>query len=242
MRDLATGRETPLTVAGGGSTPTISADGKRLAFVVAQEPTRVAFRAVDGGATDVQPELRFGWSWPTPAVFFGSTRVGTVSELTVLNPFTGKVRPALSEMKQGFFGHGQLSPDGRWASAMEFRSADQARVILFPFGDAPAALKDVMPLTGERTVEEEHAWSPKGDAIYFVSERDGTRCFWMRKLDPATKRPVGDIMPVLHLHGARRSMISTVDSPQRFVLHDGKLYFSLQEVRASVWKATLKTP
>ena len=80
--------------------------------------------------------------------------------------------------------------------------------------------------------------SPQGDAIYFVSERDGSRCVWMRKLDPATMHPVGPVMPVLHLHGARRSTISTAPRPQRIALALEGLFFSVQEQRGNIWKAS----
>jgi eukaryotic-like serine/threonine-protein kinase len=83
-------------------------------------------------------------------------------------------------------------------------------------------------------------WSPQGDAIYFVSERDGSRCVWMRKLDPATRHPVGPVMPVLHLHGARRSMISTAIRPQRIAFAVNNLFFSVQEQRGNIWKAVFK--
>ena len=34
-------------------------------------------------------------------------------------------------------------------------------------------------------------WSPDGNLLYFLSERDGFRCIWGQKLDPASKRPLG---------------------------------------------------
>jgi hypothetical protein len=45
-------------------------------------------------------------------------------------------------------------------------------------------------------------------------------------------------MPVLHLHGARRSMISTALRPQRIALGLNSLFFSVQEQRGNIWKAT----
>jgi hypothetical protein len=61
----------------------------------------------------------------------------------------------------------------------------------------------------------------------------------MRRLDRATARPVGPVVPVLHLHGARRSMIPTAGSPQRIALGANALYFSVLEARGNIWKAVL---
>ena len=170
----------------------------------------------------------------------GLARCHSLEELRVVDPASGHVRPVLSDLKQGFYGHGQLSPDGRWASAMEWSSADRARIIIFPFRATPVPPAEWVALTEDQSVEEEHVWSPQGDAIYFVSERDGSRCVWMRKLDPATRHPVGAVMPVLHLHGARRSMISTAIRPQRLALALNSVFFSVQEQRGNIWKAAFR--
>ena len=42
----------------------------------------------------------------------GSGAVGDIVELRVADPVSGKIRPVLADLKQ-FYGHGQLSPDGR---------------------------------------------------------------------------------------------------------------------------------
>jgi Tol biopolymer transport system component len=241
-RDLASGRETSLTSTG-GEQAVVSSDGRRVSYssVARRFPPKFVTRPIDGGATESLPgDLTYVWSWPSQTVMFGSGRVGDIEELRVVDPSSGKVRPALTDLKQGFYGHGQLSPDGRWASAMEWSSADRARIIIFPVRAAPVPPAEWIALTEDQSVEEEHVWSPQGDAIYFVSERDGNRCVWMRKLDPATKRPVGPVIPVLHLHGARRSMISTALRPQRIALAVNNLFFSVQEQRGNIWKATFR--
>ena len=179
-------------------------------------------------------------SWPSQTVLFGGAPVGDTMDLRVVDPTSGNVRSALADLKHGFYRHGQLSPDGRCASAMEWSSADRARIIIFPFRAMPVPPADCIPLTEDQSVEEEHAWSPQGDAIYFVSERDGSRRVWMRKLDPATMHPVGPVMPVLHLHGARRSTISTTLRPQRIALALEGLFFSVQEQRGNIWKASFR--
>jgi hypothetical protein len=91
-------------------------------------------------------------------------------------------------------------------------------------------------------VAEENAWSPNGQLLYFASERDGNRCLWVRRLDARTKHPVGPPTAVLHLHGSRRSMISTALWPARFALGRNDLIFSMQLQRGNIWTVTLKGP
>jgi eukaryotic-like serine/threonine-protein kinase len=242
LRDLVSGRETPLTAGEAGRWTTVSPDGQRVVYsATSQAPFKMVVRAIGGGATQPLPDgfAEFAWSWPTGHVLFGSMNTD-VSGLRLVDPGTGKVRLLIADPEKGFYGHGQLSPDGRWASAMEWTSADLARIIILPFRDTPVPPGEWVALTDDQSVEEEHVWSPQGDAIYFVSERDGNRCVWLRKLDRATKHPAGPIVSVLHLHGARRSMISTANAPARIALAANALFFSVQERRGNIWKATFK--
>ena len=227
-RDLASGREAPLNGTAGGW-PTLSPDGQRVAYAAnPQAPWNFVTGPIGGGATERLPDdVTRLWSWPSPTVLFAAARVGDILELRIVDPTSGKARPALADLKPGSYGHGQLSPDGRWASAMEWSSADRARIIIFPFRATPVPSADWIALTEEQSVEQEHVWSPQGDAIYFVSERDGSRCVWLRKLDPATMHPVGAVTPVLHLHGARRSIIQ----PRQSAAH-----------RARGWPLVLQGP
>jgi hypothetical protein len=208
-----------------------------------ENSARVVIRAIGGGATEALPEELQGitWSWPAPGILFGSRRPAEVMELMRVDPATSQVRPMLADFQaQGYYAHGQLSADGAWASVSEFVNADRARILMFPFRDTPAPPADWTPLTDDDAVEEEHVWSPQGDGVYFVSGRDGKRCIWVRKLDPVTKRPVGPVESVLHLHGARRSMISSVAQPERIALGANALYFSVEEARGNIWKAVVK--
>jgi hypothetical protein len=54
-------------------------------------------------------------------------------------------------------------------------------------------------------------WSPDGALLYFLSEREGFRCILAQRLDPATKRLLGEAFPVRHFHTARRSLMTIGD-------------------------------
>src|SRR5437667_6998711 len=40
-------------------------------------------------------------------------------------------------------------------------------------------------------------FSPNGNLLYFQSQRDGSRCIWALRLEPATRRPAGAPFPLL---------------------------------------------
>lgn len=86
------------------------------------------------------------------------------------------------------------------------------------------------------------SWSPDGKLLYFLSGRDGFRCIWAQRLDPATKRPAGLPFHVQHFHRSRRSLlrIVTARSPQiGFRVYRDRAFFSMDEVTGNVWIADL---
>ena len=125
---------------------------------------------------------------------------------------------------------------------MEWTSAGRARIIVFPFRDTPVPAAEWVVVTDEDSVAEESEGSPDGQLLYYVSERDGSRCLWVRRLDPRTRKPLGPPTAVLHLHGSRRSMISTSSGPARFAIGRNELIFSMQLQRGNIWKVALKEP
>jgi eukaryotic-like serine/threonine-protein kinase len=98
-----------------------------------------------------------------------------------------------------------------------------------------------IPLTNGRTPDRNAVWAPDGTLVYFLSERDGFRCFWAQRLDGATKRPEGEPFAVQHFHQARLSF-----DPDRFAgiqLSAGpdKLVFPNHERTGNIWLATLES-
>ena len=80
-------------------------------------------------------------------------------------------------------------------------------------------------------------WSPNGQILYFVSERDGFACVWARRMDPATQKPQGPSFPVFHLHGASLGM----RAGDRFLaVAKDKLAFSAEERTGSIWMLQYK--
>ena len=105
----------------------------------------------------------------------------------------------------------RFSPDGRWISFVA-GNLSGAHIVVAPF-------RSHMRRRG--TIEwisiAEHAtdstgqssrWSPDGNLLYYTSDVDGFRCIWARRLDPTTKRAVGQPIDIYHSHSARRSLMN----------------------------------
>ena len=78
-------------------------------------------------------------------------------------------------------------------------------------------------------------FSPDNRLIYFTSERDGFRCIWARRFDPARKQPQGDPFAVAHFHSMDLSLSGL--SLNEFELSVGprQLVFPLLKQSGNIW-------
>jgi hypothetical protein len=220
----------------------VSPDGQRVIYRTnVQDKSRYAVRPVGGGAAqEITVDFYYLWDWPAATLLITGGEGDDRNQLHAFDLAAGKLRPLLTGTTGEFYGHGRISPDGRWMSAMEWTTAGRSRIIVFPFRETPAQPAEFVVVSDEDSVAEENAWSPDGQFLYFVSEKDGSRCVWVRRLDPHTKQPMGPLTAIVHLHGSRRSMVSTGPSPARLALGPNELIFSLQLRRGNIWKVTLR--
>jgi len=130
----------------------------------------------------------------------------------------------------------KVSPDGRWIALHANSSALQVEIMVIPLRNGVAAPeKEWVTITDGSEHDLCPIWSPDGNLLYFLSERDGFRCIWGQKLDPTSKRPLGAPFPVYHSHDPRRSLrnvnlgiISICASRQQIV-------FPMGELTGNIW-------
>src|SRR5262249_16778597 len=96
----------------------------------------------------------------------------------------------------------RFSPDQKWIAFMLTAGQDLGQVFIAPFRHTSTVNLDEWIPTAPGAVPR---WSPDGRLLYFVSNRDGYMCLYAQPLDPGTKKPLGDVIEVQHMHGARRS-------------------------------------
>ncbi len=92
-------------------------------------------------------------------------------------------------------------------------------------------------------VTDGNAWdalfefSPDGRTLYFQSQHDGMRCVWAQRLDPATKKPIGDAFAVRHFHSARLSAIYVIPGQRALTLARDMIVIPMAERSGNVWLA-----
>jgi eukaryotic-like serine/threonine-protein kinase len=94
-------------------------------------------------------------------------------------------------------------------------------------------------VTGGTDMDREPRWSPDGNLLYFISERDGFRCLWAQRLDPVRKQMVGSPFAVHHLHRSRlNNRMGDTGLIGLFVSRD-KIFLSLEELTGNIWMTKL---
>ena len=129
----------------------------------------------------------------------------------------------------------RFSPDDRWI-ALHFvlPPGDRRQIFIVPFRNGtPGDLSDWRAVTDGSGSDARPAWSPDGNLLYFLSDRDGSNCIWAQPLDSATKRPAGAAFGVLHLHQARNRVFNS--GAFRLAVAQDKIVFSMPELTGNIW-------
>lgn len=146
---------------------------------------------------------------------------------------TVALRPA-----DGVITAGKFSPDGRWMAFHVGTIQSTTYVFIVPIdGALPVPRDRWIAITDGASEDVEPAWSPNGNLLYFLSDRDGFRCIWARALNPATKLPSADAFEVAHFHTARRSLKRVLGTTGSNGLSaaPGRLVFSFGELTGNIW-------
>jgi len=240
-RDLETGHELALIWSQTQLVDAaLSGDGGRVAY--SNMDYNVYSVAASGGAVD---ELCHHCG-----ILNGTSADGTQllyeplsnEDLTLFDRATGQSRKlALRPAAGAILSQGRFSRDGQWVAFHAIsNSRDTAQVWLAPAGRGqPAPRSEWVAVTDGRAWETDPAWSPGGGLIYFLSERDGFRCVWARRLDPAGKRPLGDAFPVRHFHSARQSLrrVGTAGYLTGLSVGGQRMVYAVSDLTGNVWLA-----
>ena len=136
----------------------------------------------------------------------------------------------------------RFSPDDRWI-AFHFHTGPVARAVyVAPFrGLVEVPETEWIKVTDGRSADREPYWSPDGNLIYYLSERDGFRCIWAQRVDHNTRQPVGDPFAVYHFHSARRSLTNVGFGTGLVGLSiaKDKIVFAQGEVTGNIWMTEL---
>jgi Tol biopolymer transport system component len=156
--------------------------------------------------------------------------------VVVFDTASGQKTEILKHPKHGG-SMGRFSPDDRWIAFHTLPSPTTRQIFIAPFrGAVPIPQNEWIPITNGQAIDRYARWSPDGNLLYFISERDSFLCLWAQPLDPATKHPQGAAFSVRHFHTARRSL-ATIGNPglMGMSVGTGRLIFSMTEQTGNIW-------
>jgi eukaryotic-like serine/threonine-protein kinase len=241
-KDLSTGQERALTSGGGPKDlPLITPDGESVAWRENNKNIRQVFLTpFNGGvATQICADCGLPMAWSPDGKFLlhrNPTEPRAWTEL--LDVSARKAVSSLRDAKMGVVGL-SISNDGKWLALAGYRSPRDFTIYAASFApDRPAAVSEWVEVTKSPQVHPNARWSPDGGLLYFTSERDGYTCVWAQRVDPATKRPLGELFAVQHFHAASLPM-ATLSAADPVPLGADKIVVSLNERFGGIWMLKL---
>jgi hypothetical protein len=244
VKDLVTGREAALTATPANEdSPRITFDGAKVAYNVSEDQKWPVYVVpASGGVPErVCDHCGLLWDWSADGKRILFVAGGDAA------PLVGVIDPA-SAKKADFLKHPQyplvqahFSPDDRWMAVLAQLGSGRTQILVVRHtGNVTPGVNEWIPITDGSTYDDKARWAPDGKLIYFTSDRDGFRCLWAQRLDPATKRPSGAPLPLYHFHSARRSLLNAGILPLEISVARDKIVFSMGEVAGNIWMAEWK--
>ena len=155
-----------------------------------------------------------------------------------MNVDTGQVSDVGLEHPEYRHGSLRYSPRGEWLTFMLLpdESSRESRIYV-------ARIENGRPVEHSQWIEvtsggtDSHPWwSPDGNTLYFVSDRDEFACVWAQPLDPATKRAKGPLKVLRHFHGRQRIQLEAT-AYFGYAMNADTLYYPAYESRGNIWLA-----
>jgi Tol biopolymer transport system component len=240
-RDLRTGEEVAVSLSPAfESLPKITADGSKVAYnrLVGQK-AELYVTSTDGGAQDnamrvCEDDCFLPWGWLPDnrhLLYWSRTR----AQIGVVDVVSREKAIVLEHPRYPLL-RPDVSADGRWVAFLADIGVDRAQLFIAPFrGTSPIPEDTWFPGTNGDSRAGIAQWSRDGNALYVVSRRDGYNCLWKQPLERETKRPVGEMNAVYHLHDARRSISNVRFSYVELSLTRDHIVFPMSERIGNVW-------
>jgi Tol biopolymer transport system component len=238
LKDLQNERER-LLVSGSGGFPQIAPDGSKVAFNTTENQKPVLQVAPTNGAESEsvcqQCGTSNGWSYDGKRIL---SEVLATRSVVLIDVASGQKTEILKHTKYGL-SRGRFSPDDRWISFHSITPSTR-QIFVAPFRAIVIPESQWIAITDGKAMDRYATWSPDGNLLYFLSEREGFRCIWAQRLDPMTKHPLGAAFPVRHFHTSRRSLM-TIGDPigMGMSVAIDKLVFSMVERTGNIWMTNI---
>jgi len=244
LKDLHTGRRSPIVAtASRRSRPLISPDGSLVAYNLTDDKTRGVFVVPSAGGSPKRLLSEPNWvhAWrpdnrellviiPTPnrAVMRIDVETGSTSGFLA--------RPGWTIYDPKY------SPDVKWLAFSAGPGAAPAPEKLRPYivklenGTVAPGTKWITASAGDEPGgASKTKWSPDGNPLYYVSHRDGFRCLWAQRLQPATMEPVDVPVGIYHFHDSRLSPRNIGINVLETDVAADKVVITLSELVGNIW-------
>ena len=240
LKHLVSGRDTALTAAPGQEDfPVLSRDGSEVLYSVKEHSKPSLYRmAVRDG---VPEPLCQGCGYPTDCARDGKRILIQYlthyphTALGLLDASSGAADEILSHSRYGLW-RGHFSPNERWVAFHADAPGGDTRIFVAPFRGATLVdERDWIEITHGEAWDDAPRWSWDGSRLYYVSARDGFQCIWAQRLDPATGRPAGEPVAILHLHSQRRSLATVHVGDLDLAVGRDQIIFTLGELTGNIW-------
>ena len=243
-KDLTTGKLRALTLTPWSeSSPAFSADASHVAYV-ARDGAAVwlGMKALAQGAPRklVEGSNSGGGLIPWSFSSEGSSLVHLLIDngraaAPVLDLASGQTIARLEHPEYNLF-QVQFSPDDRFFVFHVMPTSYTTQIFITPFREeVEKDPKRWIPVTDGQALDDKPRWSPDGNTIYFVSDRDGFACLWAQRLDPETKHRRGSAFAVKHFHQIQQSLGGVLVTSREIGVAPDKIVLPLSERSGNIW-------
>ncbi|MCL4783209.1 MAG: PD40 domain-containing protein [Bryobacterales bacterium] len=242
LRDMETGSEEPVTANPYRFfTPTgvLTPDGKWLAYTQwEQGKTIIYLRGTQGGAaTMLCEDCETPRDWSSDGNYLLYSRSSHNYSIGMVERGTG-VRTLLAQSDRFPILSPRFGPGNRWIAFHAMETPDVRKVVALAIaGTSSAAERQWIPITSGGILDRGAQWSPEGNLMYFMSERDGNRSIYAQRLDQRTRKPAGQPFAVFESKAARRSLRNVPRGYAEMIVQPGRLVFTMGELSGNIFVA-----
>ena len=219
------------------SAPRINLAGTHVAYSSSSKYTPGFVQAIADGSTKRVCDACLLRSWAGDGKRLFAGREG---EHGWLHSETGAWQQYERIALQGYSAP-RASWDDRWLTGYRNLTTSKGQVYITPLGAEGPPSAPSYPISDGNHNDRLPEFSPDGNLMYFLSDREGRADLWAAHLDPANKKFVGEPFLVARLHKARQSPKYVPNGARAISVARDKIVYTSTEQTGNIWVMNLPT-